>query len=236
MVSMRVGDLEGRFFVVAHRGASGYEPENTLTSVRRAVEMGADAVEVDVRVSRDGALVVIHDETVDRTTNGSGRVDELTLKELRSLDAGMGEKIPLLEEVVEAVKGEVVLVVELKVPEAAEPSLKLVSEKGLLDSTVLVSFKREALERVERLDPRAYTGLIHSHPVDPREAEELGCDFILPKYTLVTEDYVSKAHKLGLLVVTWTVDDSSTAKLLKSKGVDGIATNYPDRIIPLRTA
>ncbi|MEM4791078.1 MAG: glycerophosphodiester phosphodiesterase family protein, partial [Thermofilum sp.] len=92
---MLIGDLKGRFFVVAHRGASGHEPENTLRAVRRAIEIGADVVEVDVRVSKDGALVVIHDDTVDRTTSGRGKVRDMTAAELRSLDAGKGERIPL---------------------------------------------------------------------------------------------------------------------------------------------
>ena len=101
--------------VIAHRGASYFEPENTLRSFRRAVEMGADRVEVDVRLSKDNKLVVIHDPRVDRTTNGTGRVKDMTLQELKSLDAGKGEKIPTLQEVIDALK-DTKLVIEMKIP------------------------------------------------------------------------------------------------------------------------
>ncbi|MEM2795626.1 MAG: glycerophosphodiester phosphodiesterase family protein, partial [Thermofilaceae archaeon] len=130
---MSLKSLKGCFIIVAHRGASGYEPENTLRSVRKALEMGVDAVEVDVRLSRDGVPVVIHDETVDRTTNGSGRVSDMTLKELKRLDAGAGEQIPLLEEVLEVVKGHAPLFAEIKELEVVKPSLGVVRKKEMLD-------------------------------------------------------------------------------------------------------
>ncbi|RLG46262.1 MAG: glycerophosphodiester phosphodiesterase, partial [Thermoproteota archaeon] len=121
-----IEELYNTFFVVGHRGASAYEPENTVRSIRRAFEMGADAVEVDARVSKDGHVVIIHDETVDRTTNGTGLVSELSLEEIRALDAGKGEKIPTLQEVLEEIRGKGCLFLEIKVDEAAVPSLSLV--------------------------------------------------------------------------------------------------------------
>jgi Glycerophosphoryl diester phosphodiesterase len=232
---MKVGDLKGRFFVVAHRGASGYEPENTLRAVRRALEMGVDAVEVDVRLSGDGVPVVIHDESVDRTTNGKGLVKSMSVEELRRLDAGKGERIPLLSEVLEEVKGKCVLFAELKEVGAAAPAFKIVEEMGMLDSVLFISFEQEALAAVKRLAPRSHVGLIYAKPSDGIvAAKHLGCEFVLPHYRLATEKAVAFAHRMGLLVVAWTVDDAETAAELKRRGVDGITSNYPDRILSLR--
>lgn len=232
---MRVGDLRGRFFVVAHRGASGYEPENTLRAVRRALEMGVDAVEVDVRLSRDGVPVVIHDETVDRTTDGRGLVGSMSVEELKRLDAGKGERIPLLNEVLEEVKGRCILFVELKEERAAVPALESVEKAGMVDSVLFISFEQGVLATVKRLSPSSHVGLIYAKPSDGiLAAKRLGCEFVLPHYRLATEKAVAFAHRVGLLVVAWTVDDPETALELKRRGVDGIASNYPDRILPLR--
>lgn len=227
--------MRGRFFVVAHRGASGYEPENTLSAVRRALEMGVDAVEVDVRLSRDRVPVVIHDETVDRTTGGRGRVRDMTVAELRELDAGRGEKIPRLEEILDEVRGRGVLFLEVKEREAAEPSLKLVGERAMLEEVLFISFVEEALLTIKASQPGAHVGLIYARPGDGiTAAKRLGCEFVLPHYRLATERAIAFAHRMGLLVVAWTVDDPQTAAELKRRGVDGVASNYPDRILALR--
>ncbi|MHB9302187.1 glycerophosphodiester phosphodiesterase [Thermofilum pendens] len=232
---MSIGRLFEGFFVVAHRGASGYEPENTLRAVRRALEMGVDAVEVDVRLSADGVPVVIHDETLERTTSGRGRVRDYPVDELRMLDAGSGERIPLLAEVLDEVKGKAALFLELKEVEAAAPSLSLVEEKGMLGDVLFISLQPEALAEVRRMSPRAYLGLIYFKPGEwILEAKRLGCSFVLPHYRLATEKAVSFAHRLKLRVVAWTVDDPATAAELKKRGVDGVASNFPDRILPLR--
>ena len=226
---------EVRFFVVAHRGASAYEPENTLRSVRRAIEMGADAVEVDVRLSADGVPVVIHDEIVDRTTNGSGRVADMTLQELRELDAGLGEKIPTLEEVLSVVQGRVVLFVEIKVSEAALHSLRLVRGRDMLDYVLFVSFSESALRIVKREEPRAHTGLIYLKPSDGiLGAKRIGCEFVLPFYRMATAKAIAFAHRLKLRVVPWVVDNPDLAREMKERGADGVATNRPDIMVPLR--
>ena len=228
--------LEGaRFFVVAHRGASAYEPENTLRSVRRALEIGADAVEVDVRLSADDVPVVIHDETVDRTTDGTGKVAEMTLEELRRLDAGQGERIPTLEEVLDAVRGRAILFVELKVDEAALPALELVRGRGMLNEVLFISFSQNALSRVKAEEEGAHIGLIYFKPSDGIVgAKKLGCEFVLPYYRLATEKAISLAHRMRLRVVPWTVDDLETARELKRRGADGVASNRPDVMMPLR--
>ncbi|MCD6509283.1 MAG: glycerophosphodiester phosphodiesterase [Thermoprotei archaeon] len=232
---MRFEDLKGGFFIVAHRGASGYEPENTIRAVRRALDMRVDAVEVDVRLSKDGVPVVMHDETVDRTTDGSGRVDEMTLEELRRLDAGKGERIPLLREVLEEVKGRAVLFVEIKVEEAAIPALSIVEDEGMLDEVLFISFSGDSVRAIKDHNPDAHIGLIYSKPSNGIvEAKGLGCEAVLPFYRLATEKAIAFAHRLKMLVIAWTIDDFQVAKTLKDKGVDGIATNYPDRILPLK--
>ena len=181
--------------------------------------------------------MVIHDETVDRTTNGRGLVRGLSIEELKRLDAGRGERIPLLSEVLEEVGGRCVLFAELKEVDAAAPALRLVEEAGLLDSVLFISFEQEALAAVKRSAPRSHTGLIYAKPGDGIvAAKRLGCEFVLPLYRLATEKAVAFAHRMGLLVVAWTVDDPEIALELKRRGVDGVASNYPDRILRLRGA
>ncbi|MEM2217048.1 MAG: glycerophosphodiester phosphodiesterase family protein, partial [Thermofilaceae archaeon] len=196
---------------------------------------GVDAVEVDVRLSRDGVPVVIHDETVDRTTNGSGRVSDMTLKELKRLDAGAGEQIPLLEEVLEVVKGHAPLFAEIKELEVVKPSLGVVRKKEMLDDVLFISFYSEALSVLRELEPAAHLGLIYAKPDNGIVgARKLGCEFVLPFYRLATEKAIALAHRLKLGVVAWTVDELETAVELKKHGVDGVASNYPDRLFPLR--
>ncbi len=224
-----------RFFIVAHRGASAYEPENTLRSIRRAIEMGADAVEVDVRMTSDGVPVIMHDPTVDRTTNGKGEVRYMSLEEMESLDAGLGEKVPRLDEVLDEVKGKVDLLIELKVDEASLPALKLVEDRGMIDSVLFISFSIRALESVLRSQFKAHTGLIYSKPGDwIVRAKQIGCEFILPKYHLATRKAIDLAHRSHLRVIPWVIDDLELAKELKDRGSDGIATNRPDIMVSLK--
>ncbi len=224
-----------RFFIVAHRGASAYEPENTLRSIRRAIEMGADAVEVDVRMTSDGVPVIMHDPTVDRTTNGKGEVRYMSLEEIESLDAGLGEKVPRLDEVLDEVKGKVDLLIELKVDEASLPALKLVEDRGIIDSVLFISFSIRALESVLRSQFKAHTGLIYSKPGDwIARAKQIGCEFILPKYHLATRKAIDLAHRSHLRVIPWVIDDLELAKELKDRGSDGIATNRPDIMVSLK--
>ncbi len=226
-----------RFFIVAHRGASAYEPENTLRSIRRAIEMGADAVEVDVRLTSDGVPVVMHDPTVDRTTNGRGYVNLMSLKEIESLDAGLGEKVPKLDEVLDLVHRKVVLLIELKVDEAALPALTLVNNRDMVDDVLFISFSTKALKFILKSQPKSHAGLIYSRPGDwIFEAKELDCEFILPKYPLATSKTIDLAHKLHLKVIPWVIDELELAREMKRRGADGIATNKPDVIIPLRTS
>jgi glycerophosphoryl diester phosphodiesterase len=222
-----------RPLVIAHRGASFYEPENTLRAVRRALDFGVDGVEVDVRSTIEGNIVVIHDETVDRTTNGSGRVKDMSLVELRSLDAGKGEKIPLLEEVLELVGNKAMVIIELKIAGIEERVLGIVEKYDALDRVIFSSFIHGSVKKLKELNPRVKTGvIIRSSPVNPSVlALDAKAENICAFYKYVSLEMVQNVHSHGLNIFAWTVDDVNTAENLIMFGVDGIVTNKPD-IIP----
>ncbi|MEX2751635.1 MAG: glycerophosphodiester phosphodiesterase [Candidatus Freyarchaeota archaeon] len=215
--------------IIAHRGASFYEPENTLRAVRRALEFGVDGVEVDVRSTIEGNIVVIHDETVDRTTNGSGRVRDMSLVELRSLDAGKGEKIPILEEVLELVGNKAMLIIELKTGGIEERVLSIVEKYDALNRVMFSSFIHGSVKRVKELNSEAKTGvIIRSSPVNPSMlALDARAENICAYYKYVSWEMVQNVHSHGLNIFAWTVDDANTAENLIMLGVDGIVTNKP---------
>ena len=221
--------------VIGHRGAAGLEPENTLRSVRRAIELGVDRVEIDVRISRDGRLVIMHDETVDRTTNGHGYVSELTFDELRSLDAGMGEKIPTLEEILRFTMGKAKLEIELKVPEAAEPTIQLVEELNAEKDVIVISFIHELLERVHDLNPNIKTGaLFFEVPKDIlQRALKVHASSIHVYYRNVNSELVKEAHRSGLEVAVWNPNRIEEMREMIDLGVDAIGSDRPDRLIQL---
>ncbi len=217
-----------KFLAVAHRGASAYEPENTIRAVRRALELGANAIEVDVRVTRDRKLAVIHDETLDRTTSGSGRVREYTLAELKKLDAGMGERIPSLEEVLDAA-GRALLVVELKDPDAVG---ELASALAGRKRAVAVSFYHNAIRELRRLIDIDLGVIFSCRPVNPaRLAQDAGATMLLPRHKYIDRELIREAHREGLRVVAWTVDSPARMRELMEAGVDGIASNRPDLLV-----
>jgi glycerophosphoryl diester phosphodiesterase len=236
--------LAAHLVVVGHRGAAGYAPENTIPSFRKAIELGVDAVELDVHMSRDGRIVVIHDDTLDRTTDGTGSVHDRTLAELKKLDAGLkfgrrwrGTRIPTLEEVFDEV-GVFEYRIEVKrggkVYRGMERKLlECVREYGLLDRVVFTSFDYDALERMKRKERRAQTGIIMQGRVRwfiPM-TKKLGCSWINARHELVTAEDVVAAHVGGLKLGVWTVDTRQAAERTARLGVDGVTTNYPDVVI-----
>ncbi|MDG6900933.1 MAG: glycerophosphodiester phosphodiesterase [Nitrososphaerota archaeon] len=220
-------------FVVGHRGAAGLEPENTLRSIARAIDVGVDAVEVDVRRTKDGELVVIHDPTVNRTTNGKGRVNSFTLKDLRALDAGKGERVPTFRELCAAVKGKVELFVEIKEPEIVREMVTQIGVDELAAKTTFVSFFHSALVSAKQLSPASRCGVIFSgDPMDPAKlALDVNADLIVPNQAYMSERMVKEAHKRSLTVQAWTVNSADDLRRVVGFGVDGVASDLPNLIV-----
>ena len=234
--------------IYAHRGASGYAPENTLEAFRLSMEMGADGFELDVHMSLDGELVVIHDESVDRTTDGKGLVRDLTLAQLKELDAscGMeayrGAKIPTLGEVFDLVKDTRHIVnVEVKTdewfyPELEEKILALAKEKGVEDRVIYSSFNHYTLIRLRQLKSDAKLGMLFGDiMVKPWEyARDLPVDYLHPmKMNIWVPGFSEGAAAAGYGVNMWTINDSETMQRCLDTGA-GIITNYPDVAVALR--
>jgi len=219
--------------IMGHRGAAALEPENTLRSIRRALAIGAAAVEVDVQLTRDGELAVIHDGTVDRTTNGQGAVRDFTLAELKTLDAGLGETIPSLAEVAAAVAGKAHLIVEVKHPEAAPALLKFFQGRDIYQQAHVISFWHPVVKALRGMEPRLHTGvLMVGCPADPVGlARAAGAEALVLHYGYVTPDLVKAAHAAGLLVYIWNIDDVETLKPYLVMNLDGIGSNRPDVLV-----
>ena len=239
------GDLASaprRVRCIAHRGASGRSPENTLLAFRYAFELGADAVECDVQLSADGVPIIIHDATVDRTTNGQGRVDQLSFEELRRLDAGAGEHIPTLQETLDLCREagkHVNLELKGETLEQTNHIGQVVGEaleSGDDEEMVLISsFWLPAVTRFKGEHPQFRTGTLHSGSRWRFSnmltfARAAGADAIHPHVRLTSRALVEAAHAAGLEVNVWTVDQPKAIARLASWGVDSIMTNYPDRV------
>jgi glycerophosphoryl diester phosphodiesterase len=222
---------ERLFVKIAHRGASAYEPENTIRSFRKAIELGADMVELDVRRSLDERLVVIHDSKVDRTTNGRGLVRLKSLAEIKELDAGMGERVPTLEEAIETAAGRTKFVIELKEDGLENQVIKIIRNYCEMRDVFIVSFKPHRLKAVKELEPVLKTGLILFASADPlRIARICGADAVAPFRWFITKNLADRARDAGIYLFTWTVDDREKAARLRDIGVSGIVTNKPDLI------
>lgn len=231
-------------WVVAHRGASGYAPENTLAAFRRAVELGATFIETDLQLSRDARFVAMHDATLDRTTTGHGPVQALRLAELRELDAGSwfgpefaGERIPELKEILEfARESDVGLYLELK-PGGVWGTVHalLGALRGARDASraVILSFDPGTLAEVRLLAPTLMTGFLFDQPYPDavERALRMGVHQLAPRGDFVTPELVAQARRADLQVVTWTINEPAHIRALIAAGVDGIMSDYPDRVV-----
>jgi glycerophosphoryl diester phosphodiesterase len=227
----------GRVWVVGHRGAMGYCPENTLVSFERGLELGADWIELDVHLSRDGALVVIHDETLERTTNGHGLVRDHTLAQLQELDAGDGQRLMTLPEVLDwARERGAVVDIEIKnapvyYPGIEDQVVNAVRAAHMVDNVIVISFDHAAVKRVKELEPRIATGVLYAcRPTDAGIglAQAARADAVLPHWAYVTHEDVKAAHEAGLAVAPWASSDPEVLEQLVQCGVDAIGTNHPD--------
>jgi glycerophosphoryl diester phosphodiesterase len=220
--------------LVAHRGVPRLLPENTIASFAKAVELGAQAVELDVHLTADGRLAVLHDETLDRTTNGVGRVADLTMDDVQRLKIEGGLRVPSLDEVLDwAASNAAYLHVEIKAAPALRPAVELLMKRGFLERAAISSFWHRAVQQVKSICPAMRTGVLYSAaPVQNTQlAIDAGADALHPHHTYVTEDLVRDAHARGLRIVTWTVDAAAELERLAGLGVDECVTNVPDTML-----
>ncbi|EOD01656.1 glycerophosphodiester phosphodiesterase [Caldisalinibacter kiritimatiensis] len=230
--------------IIAHRGASGYAPENTISAFKMALEMVCDGIELDVHYSKDGHLIVCHDERVDRTTNGSGFIKDLTLNEIKKLDAGTwfdykytNEKIPTLEEVLDIIWGkDILLNIELKngiiqYQGMEEAVINMVDKYNMYENVIISSFNHYSLLKVKEINKKIKTGVLYvAGLISPWEyAKKINAQAIHPVFHSVNKEIVKECKRNNLQVNTYTVNEEQDIHNIGNMKVSGIITNYPDR-------
>ncbi|MFV8328364.1 glycerophosphodiester phosphodiesterase [Flavobacterium sp. ZS1P14] len=222
---------------IGHRGAKGYEPENTFISFQKALDMQVDGIELDVHVSADGELVVIHDETVDRTTNGKGFVNKLSLRELRAFRIDDKHEIPTLKEVIDLVNQDCFINIELKNYDAAEKVVSLiekyVAKKGWkYDRFLVSSFDWNALQQVAFLNDKIPIGVLTETNLDLALAfaKFIQAKSVHPHFHLLTKENTAQIQEKGLQVFPWTINETEDIQKIKAFNVNGIITDFPNRI------
>ncbi|HET8579434.1 MAG TPA: glycerophosphodiester phosphodiesterase family protein [Nitrospiraceae bacterium] len=217
---------------IGHRGAAGHAPENTLVSIQKAIDMGCDLVEVDVQRTRDGQLVLLHDERVDRTTNGTGEIATMLLAELRTLEAGGGQRIPTLEAALRMANGRVGLILELKASGIGEQVCELVRKTGFTGPVIYASFIHKEVLRVREAAPTAATmALFKKLPQDPvAVAVNARATHVGLRWDTATKPLIKAFHGADFQVFVYTVNKPSDIQRMRTLGVDGIVSDYPDRL------
>jgi len=261
MAASPMGYVPRLLDVHGHRGAAGLAPENTLAAFRKAIALGVDALEMDLHVTRDGEVVVIHDETLDRTTDGRGSIADLTLEEVKRWDAGgkfapafRGERVPTLREVIELVKASgsprLRLDLEVKFGEGQEGKpedfeehvLEVLRQTGFLERVNIISFHHPSLVKMKALEPKIRTGLLEGGQQSPQDpvglVRQYQADYYSPRFRQVTATVVTALRQAGIPIVPWTVNEEAEMRRLMSLGIgtqagDGIATDFPDRLLNL---
>ena len=229
----------------AHRGASGYFPENTMLSFRKAIELGATGIETDIQMTSDGVLVLIHDENVDRTTNGTGLVKDFRFAYLNKLDAGSwfndnynNETIPTAEQlIILAKENNILLNLEIKNGEVIYPGIEeklieMIYKYNYEDKVILSSFNHYSMVHCKEISKEIKTGLLYMAGLYHPEAycKYTGADALHPYYISINKEIIDDAKKEGLLVNPFTVNSEESMKKLIEAGVSGIITNYPDKL------
>ena len=227
---------------IAHRGASGHAPENTLAAFRKAVEMGVDGIEMDIHLSADDEVVVLHDATLNRTTDATGKVAHLSLAEIRKADAGDGERIPTLAEALAAIPRDILAFVEIKAIEATPHAVRIVQEMDRLDQVVVISFDPNTLRMLREVDSRIPMALLLGGGANDdvtastlgidllRRAQATGTSTVSVDWRLVAPEVVSDVRRRGGSVWTWTVNQTNDIRRIGSMGVQAIISDYPDRL------
>ncbi len=225
---------------IAHRGASAYEPENTLRAFERAIQMRATMLELDIHLSKDGHPIVIHDAEVSRTTNCKGPVSDMTLKQIKELDAGKGERVPTLTEVIDLARDRAKLYIELKGQRTPVPVVDALSSMAFMDQVIVSSFYPWLIQKVKFLNPKIRTSiLIRSEEQEADFVEwalAVAADYVHPcweneiptPHKLLTPDMIINIRRQGLGIIIWQEDRPSELQELVKLGLDGICTNTPD--------
>lgn len=228
----------GRPLLGGHRGNPAEFPENTLSSFRSALDLGVDLIECDVHLSSEGELVVIHDHSLDRTTDGTGLVRDHTLEELRGLDAGAGERIPLLSEVLDLVRGRAGLAIEIKqaplpYPGLEERLLERLAAAEMTDQCAVISFFHPSVKLVKELDPRIEVGILDvGRPVDPvAMLESARADIFASHWSGCDRAMVEEVHAAGRSVGFWVIDDELSLAWTRACGPDSVFTNRPRELL-----
>ncbi|MDQ7093077.1 glycerophosphodiester phosphodiesterase [Desulfosporosinus sp. PR] len=229
--------------ILGHRGAAGTFPENTLLSFAKALELGVDGLEFDVQLSRDGEVVICHDERVDRTSDGVGWVKDFTLKELKMLNFGVSfgvaAPLPTLAELLEMTAGKsLILNVEIKTGLIAYPGIvrkvvDLLEKRQVTQDSIISSFEHKTIIEVIRDHPHVPTGLLYDcGMISPwLYAQNLGANYLHPYYAFASPEMVQESHLRGINVHTWTVDETWEMERVMNSGVDMVITNYPERFV-----
>lgn len=228
--------------VIAHRGASAYQPENTLVAFALAIAQGAEMIEMDLHISCDNQVVVIHDATLDHTTNLTGKVDQLTLAEIKLADAGKGERVPTLDETLDLTTGKVRLYLEIKDPRAAIETLRIIRQRQCRDQVMLASFDIELMRRLGEevrdielgviLGNETFNPVVRWREAFPwRTLRQINYQVLCMQVELCYSYLARRIKAEGKRLYVWTADeDKQFARMIK-RGVDGIVTNKPDKLI-----
>jgi glycerophosphoryl diester phosphodiesterase len=220
-----------RIFRIGHRGAAGHAPENTLAAVEKGIALGVDFVEMDIQRTRDGNLVCIHDKFVDRTTNGTGAVRDLCLDDLRMLDAGDGQRVPTLTEVLAVVSGRAGVLLETISPGTGPELLRAVTRFGIRSPVIFSSFIHSELAAIRQIDSTAKTmALLEGIPLNMTGfALEANVTHVGLSIDSISQEYVDALHDTGVQVFVYTVNEPYSIQMAMSLGVDGLISDYPDR-------
>ena len=234
---MNCAEKSNTLLTIGHRGAMGHETENTLASIQKALDLNVDMIEIDVFKITSGEIVVFHDEKIDRLTNGSGDIESLDLESLKNLTVEGNHKIPLLSEVLDVINHKVPLNIELKGAGTSEGVIDIINSymenKGLtLDDFLISSFNWEELKNMRLINKNIKIAVLtESNPLDAIViAKDLKAVAVNPNYLSLTKENISEIKSQGFKIFTWTVNDAEQISKLRELGVDGIFTNYPERV------
>lgn len=215
--------------IIAHRGASFHAPENTISAIKKAIEMNSDMIEIDARLTKDNKIIIMHDPDVDRTTDGEGYVKGMTLEQIKRLRINNNEEIPTLQEVIDIVKGKCKLNIHIKEKKAVDKILKIIKDNDFHNEVLLSSFNEKTLIYIKEIDSRIKTGYLFRRPtpfyIDI--GKRLGVDFLHPVYKVTTKRMVTRAQKYGFKVNVWTLKNKKSVLISRLYGVDGLITNDP---------